>query len=111
MHLRESLQIREDRLAYLQRKRNQAYARCLLLEKERSEEMDREIRDGLTLKIGKMRRLMRKTMYEISRVPLSPSHAVIARELGVPKGTVDTGLFWINKMLKTLYSDRMIEYA
>ncbi len=110
-NLRETLQIRELRLDTLKRRRNQAYSRCLLWERERAGVTDRMRRERLDQQIGRMRRILRKTVFEISRVPLSPSHSSIARELGVPKGTVDTGIYWIIRKLKALYADRMIEYA
>lgn len=109
--LRETLRIREIRLDILRKRRNQAYSRCFLWERERKRETDKSRREKLDRQIRRMRRILHKTVFEISRVPLSPSHSSIARELGVPKGTVDTGIFWINRKLKALYADRMIGYA
>ncbi len=110
-HLRETLQMREDRLQRLKKRRNQAFSCCLLRERELKGETDADRREKLDRQIRRLRRILRKTEFEISRVPLSPSHSSIARELGVPKGTVDTGIYWINRKLKTLYAERMIEYS
>ena len=54
---------------------------------------------------------MKQAMWEIARIPLCPTHRAIAEELGVPKGTVDTGLRWAKNQLAALYAEDEIEYA
>ena len=46
---------------------------------------------------------MRGAMDKMSRVGLAPTNKEIARILGVPKGTVDSGLYWLKKKLAPVY--------
>ena len=49
------------------------------------------------------RRRMRGAMDRMARVGLSPTNKEISRILGVPKGTVDSGLYWLKKKLAQVY--------
>jgi hypothetical protein len=42
-------------------------------------------------------------MDHMSRVALAPTNREIGRVLGVPKGTVDSGLFWLKRKLASVY--------
>jgi DNA-directed RNA polymerase specialized sigma24 family protein len=39
----------------------------------------------------------------MSRVGMSPTNREIAAVLGVPKGTVDSGLYWLKRKLAAVY--------
>jgi DNA-directed RNA polymerase specialized sigma24 family protein len=95
----------------LRERRNRAYSRLLFMEKELSGETEHEAAEALRRKIGKLKKIMMQASYEISRIPLCPTHNAIAEELGIPKGTVDTGLRWIKQKLSALYLDGSMEYS
>jgi DNA-directed RNA polymerase specialized sigma24 family protein len=101
--LRSRIEPREKRLEEFRLRRNSAYSRIQLLEQELAEETDPErrmkIHDGL-IKAGKR---MRGAMHRMSRIMLNPTNREIAGVLGIPKGTVDSGLFWLKRKLSTVY--------
>lgn len=102
---------RAARFEKLRQRRNRAFYRCRCLEEELSREWEGKKRQQLVRNISRLRRIMRTTMLEMSKVPLSPSHRSIAEALNVPKGTVDTGLRWIKMRGQALYRREDLEYA
>ena len=99
---------KEHRLERLWNRRNRAYYRLRVLERRLRWEQEDETKTRLLGRIQRQRRIMALSMDEARRVPLSPSHRAIALALGVPKGTVDTGLRWIKKRLEALSSRRAL---
>ena len=53
--------------------------------------------------LSRARRRMRLAMNRMARVGLAPTNREIASVLGVPKGTVDSGLYWLKKKLASVY--------
>ncbi|MFI5368672.1 MAG: hypothetical protein ACHQ1F_06630, partial [Spirochaetia bacterium] len=51
----------------------------------------------------KVRKRMRAAMSRMARVKLAPTNLEIARVVGVPKGTVDSGLYWLKRKLASVY--------
>jgi len=49
------------------------------------------------------RRRMRAAMIRMARVKLAPTNLEIACVVGVPKGTVDSGLYWLKRKLASVY--------
>ncbi len=84
-------------------RRNRAYAQIRLLETELQSEVEAERRATLEAALAKARRRMRLAMQRMARVGLSPTNREIARVLGVPKGTVDSGLYWLKRKLASVY--------
>jgi RNA polymerase sigma factor (sigma-70 family) len=94
---------REKRLETFRERRNRAFAMARLLETElRSETEPLKVR-GLEESLFRARRRMRLAMERMSRVALSPTNREIAEALGVPKGTVDSGLYWLKRKLSSVY--------
>jgi RNA polymerase sigma factor (sigma-70 family) len=90
---------REARLADLAARRNRAFCLSRLLEGELRAETDPRQRQSLEMRLAKAQRRMRQAMQRMARVGLSPTNREIAGVLGVPKGTVDSGLFLLKKKL------------
>ncbi|MBN1834489.1 MAG: hypothetical protein JW820_01495 [Spirochaetales bacterium] len=95
----QSLHQREERLRRLHERRNRAYARCLHLQGQLCRELDRERRRELRARLDKARNSLHRTAERLSRVRAQPSNREIARALRVPKGTVDSSLFWLRRRL------------
>jgi len=93
---------REKRQELFRGRRNKCHAAIRLLETELQAEVDPQKAAALREKLQKARRRMRMAMEHLSRVALSPTNREIGRVLGVPKGTVDSGLFWLKKKLAPL---------
>ena len=106
--LMELVRDKEHRLEMFWNRRNRAYYRLRVLERRLSWEQEEEKKIRLLSSIQRQKRIMALSMDEARRVPLSPSHRAIALALGVPKGTVDTGLRWIKKRLESLSSRRAL---
>lgn len=94
---------REERLEIFRRRRNGAFSMVRLLETELVLELDEDRRKELLGKLQKARRRMRGAMDRMARVGLAPTNREIAGILGVPKGTVDSGLYWLKKKLARVY--------
>ncbi len=110
-NLKQSFDRREKRLASLRLRRNRAFYRCGLLEQEMYGEHETDKRAYLSRRIKRCRQIMQQAQWEISRIPLTTTHRAIADELGIPKGTVDTGLRWVGDRLAALYHAARSEYA
>jgi DNA-directed RNA polymerase specialized sigma24 family protein len=80
-------------------RRNKSYAAIRLLETELQAEVDLPKRAAAEESLARMRRRMATAMERMSRVGLAPTNLEISKVLGVPKGTVDSGLYWLKKKL------------
>ncbi|HUV06487.1 MAG TPA: hypothetical protein VMX75_02085 [Spirochaetia bacterium] len=109
--LEVSMEDREKRFAFLRTRRNNAFYQSRILERRLISQLEGERRESMRRRILKLRRVMARSMDEMARVPLCPTHRAIAEALGIPKGTVDTGLRWINARLTNLVPSEKIEYA
>ncbi len=85
------------RLAWLGERRNNAFSRGRLAEEELAGCVDPDRAAELRARICRYRQRMRAAADRMSRVRLAPTNAEIAALLGVPKGTVDSGLFWLKR--------------
>jgi DNA-directed RNA polymerase specialized sigma24 family protein len=94
---------REARLETFRHRRNKAFAQARLLEAELKTEVEPERVQILTGALSRARRRMRLAMTRMARVGLSPTNREIAAVLGVPKGTVDSGLYWLKRKLASVY--------
>jgi len=90
---------KEERLAMLRVRRNRAYSLARFLEVRLASEPDEEKRAALRRRLRAAGRCMRNAMARMARVGMAPSNREIADVLGVPKGTVDSGLYWAKKRL------------
>ncbi len=109
--LRARIGRKEKRLACFRERRNRAFALCRLLETELSEETDPSRREALREKLLKSRRRMRTAMQRMARVMLNPTNREIAEVMGMPKGTVDSGLFWLKRKLASVYDSDSLQSA
>ncbi len=94
---------REERLETFRCRRNKSYAQALQLEAELHREVDGERIAALQTALARHRRRMRAAMYRMARVSVSPTNREIAGLLGIPKGTVDSGLYWLKRKLASVY--------
>jgi DNA-directed RNA polymerase specialized sigma24 family protein len=101
--LREIRNRRQARLETFRFRRNKAFSQARLLETELRTEMDPLRTETLRARVSRARRRMRSAMTRMARVGLAPTNREIASLLGVPKGTVDSGLYWLKKKLASVY--------
>ena len=101
--LREMRAPREHRLEAFRARRNRAFAQSRLLETELQGEVEAERIAVLRFSLAKARKRMRAAVIRMARVKLAPTNLEIARVMAVPKGTVDSGLYWLKRKLASVY--------
>jgi DNA-directed RNA polymerase specialized sigma24 family protein len=101
--LRAGMEPRERRLESFRGRRNRAFAQSLLLEADLAGETDSERRRDLSSRLARARRRMAAAIDRMSRVMPGPTNREIAAALGLPKGTVDSGLYWLKRKLAAVY--------
>ena len=105
--LREGQEPVERRLAALRERRNRAFCEARLVEAELAGSPDPGDAERLRLRLAAANRRMNAAVAQMARVRCDPTNREVARVLGVPKGTVDCGLFWLKRRLAPGYdSDR-----
>jgi hypothetical protein len=97
--LRDRLERRERRLSLLVERRDRAFAALQLTERALAGEPDPEVQRSLSERLARARRCLHLSQERIARVPLQPSNRELAQALGLPKGTVDTSLYWLKRRL------------
>ena len=109
--LRESLAAKKEKLNSLTQRRNRAYYRVQQIEEECKEEILSNRKEILKRKLVVLKRTMNNAMKEISRLKLTPSNRAIAETIGVPKGTVDSAFYWLNRRFSGLNGKEIPRYA
>ena len=72
-------------------------------------EVDPVVKAELALSLCDLRRRLRTLQQAVRRVRLHPSNREIAELLQIPKGTVDTSLYWLRKQLSGGKTQRRLE--
>lgn len=98
--LRANLYQRELRLHKLYLRQNKIYTKILLLQRDLIWEVDPAGKTEIALSLSRLRVKLRGLQRKIRGVKLRPSNREIAELLQIPKGTVDTSLFWFRRQLK-----------
>ena len=81
----------------LRERSNRAFATARMIEGQLLAEPDAERRQLLKRRLRRVRGTATNAQAEMRVVRLGPSNRQIAQLLGIPKGTVDTGLFWLKR--------------
>jgi len=103
---------RESRLETFRCRRNRAFALIRVLETELlSAAGDAERAAALQARLGRAKRRMQSAMKRMARVGLAPTNREIGVVLGVPKGTVDSGLYWLKRKLWSVYDPDSLRLA
>ncbi len=91
---------REARYQLLSVRRNKTFVRMQCLQEEVQETPEGERLDLLRFKYKKLERRFERARLEATAVLRTPTHREIARTLGVPKGSVDSGIFYLRCALE-----------
>ena len=102
---------RRLRVARLKEKRNNHFFKIYCLQEQLSLVCEQEVRRELSRQMLREKRRLLDTTGEIARVPLCPTHCDIAEVLGVPKGSVDSGLYYLKVSLRSLFPNGEFGYA
>jgi DNA-directed RNA polymerase specialized sigma24 family protein len=102
---------RERRLETFRSRRNKAFSLIRVLETELMTESEPQRILVLQGRLARARRRMSSAMKRMARVGLSPTNREIGAVLGVPKGTVDSGLYWLKRKLASVYDPDNLRLA
>ena len=92
------------RLHLLRERRNRAFGQLQLWSAGAHQAVDDARRAHAVRRAARHRRTVEAAQSEISRVRVAPSNREIAALLGIPKGTVDTGMYWLRRQSAAAYA-------
>ena len=102
LHLKERLNARRIILERLRARRNGIFLKICLLHDELNLETDRLHSRILMEQIETEKARLSRITSKIRRYPFYPTHREIGQVLGLPKGTVDSGLYYLKNNIKSL---------
>ena len=85
------------RLELLRGRRNRAFAQLQLWSAAASRDACAGRRTVARARAARYRRAVEAAQADLARVRVAPTNRAIAALLGIPKGTVDTGLYWLQR--------------
>jgi hypothetical protein len=94
---RRSLVSESERADHLMQRRNASWCRLRLLEARLAEETDKVRHTRLEFSLTREKARYEKVLAELSLFRIIVPNSVVARIVGVPKGTVDSGLYYLRK--------------
>ena len=106
--LMEGIQKKYDRKAALSHRRNENYFRLNLNERKIACCVDPHLMPALEKRSDLYRGRMYKLDKQLDSIPLVPSNEDISVVLNMPKGSVDSGLFYLRSYLEGLSGTRII---
>lgn len=87
------------RFEHLAMRRNRYFVAIYRIHEDLRMETDVEKRRILLALLCEYKMRMEQTIKTINKVPLCPTHREIAQVLGIPKGSVDSGLYYLKNTL------------
>jgi hypothetical protein len=105
LDLRRRIRVKEERLEKLQNQRSRFFYRARFLEDRTRRQTELAARAKDEQRLQRTNHSLALVRERISRIPLAPTNRDIGEVLDVPKGTVDTALYWLKKRTILLYAD------
>jgi RNA polymerase sigma factor (sigma-70 family) len=102
--LRTGLEPCERRLEALRLRRNGAFSRARILESALARAVDPGEAAEVRRRLDAANRCLAATVRRMAHVRRDPTNREVARVLGIPKGTVDCGLFQLKRRLAPVYN-------
>lgn len=107
--LKHKMETRYIRIRELQERRSRAYLKVYKLHQELVECYEEKERVRKIRLLRREKYCIRLATYELSKVPTCPTHRDIAEVLDIPKGSVDSGLYYIKHSLSHLLKEEDLE--
>jgi hypothetical protein len=104
LRLKIGMEKKRKRLEMLRKKRNWYFTRIFIIHSILLIEKDPLRRNKLFSTLREFKTYMRSTLEEIAKIPIAPTHQEIADVLGIPKGSVDSGLYYVKNAFEKLYA-------
>lgn len=102
---------RRLRLVRLSESRNTHFFRIHCLDEQLNLVCDGSTHDELVRRLVRERMRLAQTIASMNRISLCPTHKDIAEVLDVPKGSVDSGLYYLKSAFARLLPNEQIRYA
>lgn len=96
-HLQRGQAVAHRRLALLRERRNRAFTQLQIWSTAAHCGADADRRALAKARAARWRRAVEAAQAGLARVRVAPSNRAIAAVLGIPKGTVDTGMYWLQR--------------
>lgn len=104
--LKRRMEKRNARLEHLKQRRNGLYLKILELHRSIEQTVDPDQRNDLSGRLVAVQEHLSNALTEIARSTTEPSHKDIAEVLGIPKGSVDSGMHGLKHSVRDYLSDR-----
>ena len=98
--LRDGCITQRERRRVVQERRNHAWFQVRCLQYRLRLVLEDDEREAVTRRVAMWHRRYEHALRVLARMHCGPSHADIARILGVPKGTVDSSIFYGKRELR-----------
>ncbi len=102
MKLREQGEFRRERLDVFRTRINKAYIKLCQLQQEYTDCVNGTERNSLINRQAELKKRIGRAHSGKNRVQMSPTNSEIAEIMGLPKGSVDSGLYSVKRLLKSL---------
>jgi hypothetical protein len=102
VELRDRIDLRRHRIEELEAKRNRAFLQIYRLHEQLRDAVTSKEREALHAALSIEKQRMYNAIEELSHVHLAPTHKDLAEVLGIPKGSIDSGLYYIKHALGDL---------
>lgn len=102
--LKRRVRAQRERAVHLSERRNSCFFRIYCLQEQLRLAAEASVRSELTMQMLIEKDRLTAILNDLSHIPLSPTHRDIAEVLGIPKGTVDSGLYYLKESLRELSS-------
>ena len=104
LRLKLRMEQKRARLEMLRKKRNWYFTQIFIIHYKLLLEKNPVKRIGLYRILAENKAYMQNTLDEIAKVPIAPTHQEIANVLGIPKGSVDSGLYYLKNAFEKAYA-------
>jgi DNA-binding transcriptional regulator YiaG len=94
---RTSLSGKEERFRKLQEKRSKLYFRIYSIQEELVRCPNALAKENLLKRLSRLKSYLQKLRQTLSHHYLAPTHRKVAEILGIPKGSIDSTLYYLKK--------------
>ena len=100
--LKEKVEIRLNRIELIKTRRNTAFLEFHILQEKCSFAENNDEKDELKDRIKKLRKRIDQMNKDISKAIIRPTHKDIADILQIPKGSIDSGIYYIKNSFREI---------
>ncbi len=103
--LHKKIELRMERHRKIWNKRNKYFFRVHFIQDSLEVECNKKKREKLMKQLEETHTRLTKISIIINRMTIAPTHREISEVLGVPKGTIDSGLYYLRRDFRRCFSE------